>query len=74
MQKLALEVDHFELEAMLSGDMDEPNAIIEIHPGAGGTESQDWAEMLMQMYLRWVETHGYTYEIIGPAARGRSRH
>jgi peptide chain release factor 2 len=39
--KLVLEVDHFELESMLSGDMDEANAIIEIHPGAGGTESQD---------------------------------
>jgi len=62
--KLALEVDHFELEAMLSGDMDEANAIIEIHPGAGGTESQDWAEMLMRMYIRWAETHGYTYETL----------
>jgi peptide chain release factor 2 len=63
-QKLTLEVDQFELEAMLSGDMDNSNAILEIHPGAGGTESQDWAEMLMRMYIRWAETHGYTYEVL----------
>ncbi len=62
--KLALEVDHFELESMLSGDMDGANAIVEIHPGAGGTESQDWAEMLMRIYIRWAETHGYTYETL----------
>jgi len=62
--KLALEVDHFELEAMLSGHMDGANAIVEIHPGAGGTESQDWAEMLMRMYIRWAETHGYAYETL----------
>jgi peptide chain release factor 2 len=49
---------------MLSGDMDNSNAILEIHPGAGGTESQDWAEMLMRMYIRWAETHGYTYEVL----------
>ena len=63
-QKLTLEVDQFELEAMLSGEMDHSNAILEIHPGAGGTESQDWAEMLMRMYIRWAETHGYTYEVL----------
>lgn len=62
--KLASEVEHFELEAMLSDDMDKANAIVEIHPGAGGTESQDWAEMLMRMYMRWAETHGYTYETL----------
>lgn len=62
--KLVAEVAHFELEAMLCGDMDESNAILSIHPGAGGTESQDWAEMLVRMYVRWAETHGYTYEIL----------
>lgn len=62
--KLAEEVDHFELEAMLSGEMDESNAILSIHPGAGGTESQDWADMLLRMYIRWAETHGYTYELL----------
>ena len=62
--KLTLEVEHFALEAMLSGEMDGHNALLNIHPGAGGTESQDWADMLLRMYLRWVETHGYTYDIL----------
>ncbi len=62
--KLTLEVDHFALEAMLSGDMDDHNAILSIHPGAGGTESQDWADMLLRMYIRWTETHGYSYAIL----------
>ena len=62
--KLALEIEHFELEAMLSGEMDDHNAILSVHPGAGGTESQDWAEMLMQMYSRWAETHDYTCEVL----------
>jgi peptide chain release factor 2 len=44
--------------------MDDSNAILSIHPGAGGTESQDWAEMLMRMYMRWAETHGYSYEVL----------
>lgn len=63
-EKLTLEVGHFELEAMLSGEMDDSNAILQIHPGAGGTESQDWAEMLMRMYIRWAETHGYSFEVL----------
>jgi peptide chain release factor 2 len=62
--KLTLEVEHFALEAMLSGEMDDHNALLTIHPGAGGTESQDWADMLLRMYLRWAETHGYTYDIL----------
>src|SRR5437016_11353875 len=49
---------------MLSGAMDRKNAIVAIHPGAGGTESQDWAEMLMRMYLRWIERRGFKREII----------
>jgi peptide chain release factor 2 len=63
-RKLTLEIDHFELASMLCGDMDERNAIMSIHPGAGGTESQDWTDMLMRMYVNWVETHGYSYEIL----------
>lgn len=53
----------FELRAMLSGEHDRANAILSIHPGAGGTESQDWAEMLLRMYLRWAERRGYKTEI-----------
>jgi peptide chain release factor 2 len=48
-------VDRLETETLLSGDNDVRNAIVTIHPGAGGTESQDWAEMLMRMYMRWAE-------------------
>src|SRR5258708_1891803 len=48
-------LDKLETETLLSGDNDARNAIVTIHPGAGGTESQDWAEMLMRMYMRWAE-------------------
>ena len=48
---------------MLSGEADPLNAIVTVHPGAGGTESQDWAEMLMRMYLRWAEQQGFKTEI-----------
>jgi peptide chain release factor 2 len=53
-----------EVAALLSGEQDGSNAIISIHPGAGGTEAQDWAEMLMRMYLRWAEKHGHKTEIL----------
>ena len=56
-------VDALELQRMLSEEHDISNAFLEIHPGAGGTESQDWAEMLLRMYLRWCEAHGYKTEI-----------
>ena len=49
---------------LLSGEIDINNAIITIHPGAGGTESQDWAQILMRMYLRWAEKHGFITQII----------
>jgi peptide chain release factor 2 len=62
--KLALEIEHFELESLLCGEMDTANALLSIHPGAGGTESQDWAHMLLRMYIRWAETHGYAYEVL----------
>ncbi|MCL5021795.1 MAG: peptide chain release factor 2 [Nitrospirae bacterium] len=53
-----------ELRHLLSGEIDGNNAIIAIHPGAGGTESQDWAQILMRMYLRWAERHGFTTEVV----------
>jgi peptide chain release factor 2 len=52
-------VEQLESRTMLSEETDPLNAIITVHPGAGGTESQDWAEMLMRMYLRWAERHGF---------------
>ena len=52
-------VDRIETETLLSGENDARNAIVTIHPGAGGTESQDWADMLLRMYLRWSERHGF---------------
>jgi peptide chain release factor 2 len=52
-------VDRMETESLLSGENDGRNAIVTIHPGAGGTESQDWADMLLRMYLRWAERQGF---------------
>jgi peptide chain release factor 2 len=52
-------VDRLETESLLSGPHDALNAIVTIHPGAGGTESQDWADMLLRMYLRWAERQGF---------------
>ncbi len=57
-------VEAFELQAMLQGPDDRRGAIVTIHPGAGGTESQDWAEMLMRMYVRWAERKGFTASIL----------
>lgn len=56
--------DKMSLEAMLSGDYDGEDAILSIHAGAGGTEAQDWAQILERMYLRWMERRGYKVEII----------
>ncbi len=53
-----------EVQMMLSGEHDSANAIVSIHPGAGGTESQDWASMLYRMYLRWAERHGFKVEVL----------
>ena len=58
------EVQAGEIKKMLGGEHDRKNAIVTIHPGAGGTESQDWAEMLLRMYLRWTERRGFKREII----------
>jgi peptide chain release factor 2 len=57
-------LDETELQRMLGGEHDALNAIVSINAGAGGTESQDWAEMLLRMYLRWSERHGYAVEIL----------
>lgn len=58
------EIENLELQNLLSGELDKNNAILTIHPGAGGVESQDWAQMLMRMYLRWSERHGYKTQIV----------
>jgi peptide chain release factor 2 len=63
-EKLASRLDELELEAAFKSEYDDRNAILSIHAGAGGTESQDWARMLMRMYLRWAERHGYEAEIL----------
>jgi len=61
---IAKSIDKLELKSMLSGRDDDKNCILTIHSGAGGTESQDWAEMLMRMYLRWGEQNGYKMTIM----------
>ncbi len=64
LEKLEKELNEFELELLLNGPYDKNNAILEIHSGAGGTESQDWASMLLRMYTRWAEKKGYQVEIL----------
>jgi len=62
--KVTTRLDELELEAAFSSEYDVRNAILAVHAGAGGTESQDWAEMLMRMYLRWAERRGYKAEVL----------
>src|SRR5216110_1426652 len=57
-------LEALELQNMLRGRDDTRDALLTIHPGAGGTESQDWAEMLMRMYTRWAERHGFKVELL----------
>ena len=64
LDELQQEVDAAETKKMLAGEHDRANAIVTIHPGAGGTESQDWAEMLLRMYLKWSERRGFRREVI----------
>jgi peptide chain release factor 2 len=64
LEELQQEVEAAETKKMLGGEYDRTNAIVTIHPGAGGTESQDWAEMLLRMYLKWAERRGFKREII----------
>jgi len=63
-EELTSRLDEMELEAAFSGEYDSRNALLSIHAGAGGTESQDWAQMLMRMYLRWAERRRYKAEVL----------
>lgn len=62
--QLAEKMGKAEIEALLSGEADANNCFVEIHPGAGGTESNDWASMLLRMYVRWAEKTGYKVDVI----------
>jgi peptide chain release factor 2 len=64
LRKLRVDVARRELEALLSGEADANDSYLEVHAGAGGTESQDWASMLLRMYMRWAEQHGFKVEWI----------
>jgi peptide chain release factor 2 len=63
-EQMVVELDKFEMTTLLSGPDDARNAILTIHPGAGGTESQDWADMLFRMYNRWAETKGFKVALL----------
>ena len=63
-EKLLHDIKNLELRGLMSAQEDGKNAILSIHPGAGGTESQDWAEMLMRMYLRWADKNNYKTEVL----------
>ncbi|SOB91493.1 bacterial peptide chain release factor 2 (bRF-2) [Ureibacillus xyleni] len=62
LEEFERKMDAFELQMLLSEPYDKNNAILELHPGAGGTESQDWGSMLLRMYTRWAEQHGFKVE------------
>lgn len=64
LQKLEHEIDKFEVQQMLSGEYDEANAILTINAGAGGTDAQDWANMLLRMYIRWAESHNWKVDLL----------
>jgi peptide chain release factor 2 len=66
--RLRQEAGKRELESLLSGEADANDAYLEVHAGAGGTEAQDWAEMLLRMYMRWAEQHGYKVEWLEESA------
>ncbi len=63
-ERYAVEVGKLEFQRMFSGEMDANNAFVDIQAGAGGTEAQDWAEMLLRMYLRWAESRGWKTELL----------
>jgi len=63
-EKVSSRLDELELEMAFGGEYDARNAILAVHAGAGGTESQDWAQMLLRMYLRWAERRGYKAEVL----------
>jgi peptide chain release factor 2 len=64
LRRLSPELDQIELTAKMTGEHDTANVFVEIHPGAGGTESADWAQMLLRLYLRWCERRGFDVEIM----------
>lgn len=64
LKKLEKKIEELELQKLLSGKDDHRDALLTIHPGAGGTEAQDWAEMLLRMYIRWAERHGYEVSLV----------
>ena len=64
LRRLGPQLDRIELTTKMTGDHDRSNSFIEVHPGAGGTESQDWAQMLERLYLRWCERRGFEVELI----------
>lgn len=64
LEKLEHEVDKFDVQQMLSGEYDEANAILTINAGAGGTDAQDWASMLLRMYIRWAEDHNWKVDLL----------
>ena len=64
LSELQAEVKHAELEALLSGEVDANDTFLEVHSGSGGTEAQDWAEMLLRMYTRWADAHNYKVEYV----------
>jgi peptide chain release factor 2 len=64
LQKLEHELDKFDVQKMLSGEYDEANAILTVNAGAGGTDAQDWAEMLLRMYMRWGESHNWKVDLL----------
>ncbi len=64
LQSLEADIARLEFRRMFSGEMDEANAFLDVQSGSGGTEAQDWAEMLLRMYLRWGERHGFRTELI----------
>ena len=66
--RLEQSLERMEFRRMFSGEMDDANAFVDIQAGSGGTEAQDWAEMLLRMYLRWAESHGFDTEIIEVSA------
>jgi peptide chain release factor 2 len=68
LRAIQIKAKQLELEGLLSGEADGNDAFLEVHAGAGGTESQDWAEMLLRMYIRWAEQHGYKVEWIEESA------
>lgn len=64
LEKLEHELDKFDVQQMLSGEYDEANAILTINAGAGGTDAQDWASMLLRMYIRWAEGHNWKVDLL----------